>query len=97
MRNFHAQLDAILASLRIVHINGGVLLTVIIGNKMKEVIVKCPIAFIVGDYERNYQLCGKYKSHSVKTARISRFCETSPQDADNPDVCCIKNHQKENV
>ncbi len=49
----------------------------------------------MGDCEGNDQLCKKYKSNSVKTARISRFCGTSPKDADNPDVCCIKNHQKE--
>ncbi len=95
-RNLHFQLHAILGSLIEVH-HGicGIPMKLQIKNYIKEVLVRVPIAFIVGDCEGNDKLCGKYSSHSLGTGRISRACSCPPENADDPYHICPLNLQKE--
>ena len=65
-----------------------------IKNYIKEVLVRVPIAFIVGACERNDKLCGRYLSHSLVTGRISRAYTCHPDDSDDPYHVCKLNLQK---
>ena len=93
MRNFHAQLDSILGLLVKIHMeeNCGIAMNVRIGNVMKNVIVRCPVAYIVGDCEGSDKLCGKYGTHNLEAGRLSHHCDCSPKSGDNPDIKCKRN------
>ena len=50
---------------------------------------KVPIAFIVGDAEGHDKLCGRYKVHH-NFKQLCHECNCLVEDADDPDVCCIR-------
>ncbi len=93
--NLNFQLHAILVLL--MELNQGVCgipMKPQIKNYIKKVLVRVPIAFIVGDCEKNDKLCGKCQFHFLDTYQISRACTCHPDDADDPDHICQLNLQK---
>lgn len=57
-----------------------------LGNKEKQVNIKIPIMFIIGDNQGGDTICGR-KCHYGKTAkRISRTCNAGPEQLSNPRV-----------
>jgi hypothetical protein len=89
-RNYHTMLRTILSGLISVHSNPELLRNVYvrIGNHVKMVTLRVPVAFIIADTQGADKLCGRYISYSDRVARIHRSCTCAPEDATNTRKKC---------
>jgi len=88
-RNYHRCLAVILQSFmkqqgKDIPIYG----TVRIGNFVARRRLFFPLAFVIGDGLSGDQLCGRYKNYSPNIARLSRTCNVSFHESDNPNWQC---------
>ena len=91
MQALHLVLTCILSGLCGIQEIGG-LTTIVLPLSLSQQITltfKVPIAFIVGDVEGHDKLCGRYKvHHNIK--QLCHECDCLLEDADDPNVCCIR-------
>ena len=58
-----------------------------IGDYVKFVKLRCPLAFVIGDAKSGDMLCGRYGGYN--TRRISRHCHVRLKQCNDPEhVCC---------
>ena len=87
VRNFHAQLTTILGDLIQTQQNGGFHHYLKLGNLNKHILVKTPIAFVIGDCLSNDSMCGRYGGFTLMY-RICRTCNCSWWNSDDPTIKC---------
>ena len=88
MRNYHAQLYAVLQSFTTAGPRlKNVLLPIGPHGAMRVDIVTC-ILFIIQDMQEGDALCGRYGTHGAGIQRHCRGCNVDHADLDNPNVKC---------
>jgi hypothetical protein len=88
---FHDQLNVILKDLVDAQLDGiWMNLSLDGGFSFRRVQLKCPVLCVVGDCKGNDVLAAKFGGHST-LARVSRACDCTLKDADNPKKACIFN------
>ena len=92
-RNYHKQLDVIFKPLVDVqtHVDTRLnAMTITIGQKRyTNVMVKCPILYVIGDTLGMDMLCGRYRAYNYRTCnRLSRCCNITSEHLDNPHHQC---------
>jgi hypothetical protein len=89
-RNYHLLVESILSSLIEVHRNPSILdnFHLRIGNHVRRVNLRVPVAFVVSDTQGADKLCGRYLNYTDKVCRLHRSC-VCPQGsaADHNHVC----------
>jgi hypothetical protein len=89
-RNYHLLVESILSSLIEVHRNPSILdnFHLRIGNHVRKVNLRVPVAFVVSDTQGADKLCGRYLNYTDKVCRLHRSC-VCPQGsaADYNHVC----------
>ncbi len=91
-RHYHACLDVILQSL-VKAQQTGIVMRLRLGNHLKTVRVKVPVAFVIGDAKSGDMLCGRYGNYN--TSRISRACDAHSSNCSNTEVHCSYVKQQE--
>jgi hypothetical protein len=88
VRNYHAQLDAVLSSFTSA---GPYLMNVSlpIGPQgiMQVDVITC-ILYVIQDMQEGDMLCGRFGSHGAGIQRHSRACDVDHENLDNPEVQC---------
>ena len=92
-RNYHKQLDVIFKPLVDVQTNVDKRLNsmeIRIGKAVyTNVMVKCPILYVIGDTLGMDMLCGRYRAYNYRTCnRLSRSCNITSEHLDNPHHQC---------
>jgi hypothetical protein len=88
IRNYHAQLHAVLRSMCIAgpHLTN-VLLPIGPYGKMQVDVITC-ILFVIQDMQEGDMLCGRFGSHGKGIQRHCRACDVNYEQLDNPYVQC---------
>ena len=81
IRNYHKCLNVALQSLKECQQSGGVTTFLRLGNDVRHLQLKVPVAFILGDAKSQDHLSGRYGGHN--TARMCRACNISFKNADD--------------
>jgi hypothetical protein len=85
-RDYHSCLDKILETLIDVQ-KHGFIHHLRLGDQVKLVRIRVPVAFVINDGKSADMLCGRYGSYSK--GRISRACDVQFKDCGNPHhLCC---------
>ena len=59
-----------------------------LGDKVKRVNLKVPLATIIGDAQGHDQLCGRFCHYGIGVKRLCRTCDVPPREASNPHFKC---------
>lgn len=86
IRNYHKCMSVILDPETMKELEEGFLAPVRMGDEVRWMLVKCPVALFVGDGKSNDTLCGRYGSR--KSGRVSRACNCPFSELDNPNHDC---------
>jgi len=87
-RNFHCCLEAILNPLENNQgVSKPIYANVCFGDKVALCRIFFPLAYVMGDGLSSDKMCGRFLGYS-KVNRLSRVCNVSFEDSDNPDFCC---------
>jgi len=87
-RNFHCCLEAILNPLENNQgVSKPIYAKVCFGDKVALCRVFFPLTYVMGDGLSSDKMCGRFLGYS-KVNRLSRVCNVSFEDSDNPDFCC---------
>lgn len=89
-RNYHTMLEFVLKDLINIHNNPAILdnFHLRIGNYVKKVNLRIPIAFIIADTQGADKLCGRYLVYKENVQRLHRSCMCSPSDATDTEKEC---------
>jgi hypothetical protein len=89
-RNYHVMVECILSSLTELHRNPSILdnFPLRIGNYVKKVNLRVPVAFVVSDTQGADKLCGRYISYTDKVSRLHRSCVCPQGSAADPNQIC---------
>lgn len=89
-RNYHTMLEFVLKGLIEIHENPTILdnFPLRIGNIVKTVNLRIPVAFIIADTQGADKLCGRYLVYNESIQRLHRSCMCSPSDATDTDNTC---------
>ena len=89
-RDYHVMLKEVLGSLIEIHRDPYLLddFHLRIGNKVKLVNLRVPVAFVIADTQGADKLCGRYVSYNDLIQRLHRSCKCSPADACDTKHCC---------
>jgi hypothetical protein len=86
IRNYHKCMERALQSLKDCQRAGGVTTFLRLGNDIRRLQLKVPVAFILGDAKSQDHLCGRYGGHN--TQRMCRACDVSFEDSDKTKYEC---------
>ena len=103
IQNLHRGLEAALRSFRSQCKRTTLFPNLPWNNRTYQVSMKFAVAFVIGDTELHDKLCGRYGSHSNKTAYACRHCNCRTEDVVNidaqdstrlwiPDDFCVLTH-----
>ena len=106
LQNLHRGLEAALGSFRSQCRKTTVFPNLPWNDRTYQVSMKFAVAFVIGDTELHDKLCGRYGSHSSKTAYACRHCNCKTDDIVNinaqnstrlwiPDDFCVRTHARE--
>ena len=91
-RNYHSQLNAILADVIAAQQGHDNRLCNVILNVGDEKLfvsrIYCPVLFVIGDNKSNDTLTARYGSHTSSVHRHCRACTVMFEELDDPDVQC---------
>jgi hypothetical protein len=90
-RNYHTMLEYLLQDLIALHANPSQFdnFPLRIGNHVKLVNLRFPVAFIISDTQGADKLCGRYVSYNDRIKRLHRSCLCSPANATNTTDQCV--------
>jgi hypothetical protein len=93
IRNYHKCMEVALKSYRESQEVGGVITFLCLGNDIRHMQLKIPLAFVLGDAKSQDHLCGRYGGHN--TTRMCRACDVSFISSDVTNYSCqwIKHEQ----
>jgi hypothetical protein len=86
IRNYHKCMEHALQSLKDCQKEGGITTFLRLGNDIRRLQIKVPVAFILGDGKSQDHLCGRYGGHN--TQRMCRACNVNFENSDQPDFQC---------
>ena len=89
-RNYHLMLQFLLRGLLAIHESPSILdnFHLRIGNHVKVVNLRVPVAFVISDTQGADKLCGRYLVYKDNVSRLHRSCRCSPTEAANTDHAC---------
>ena len=87
--NYHECLAEVLRGLGDLERNGFVY-HLRLGDRIKEVRIHCPLAFVMGDAKSGDSLCCRFGGHNSGVKRVCRSCDVEFKDLNRPDVRCHK-------
>jgi len=89
-RNYHTMLEFVLKGILEIHANPSILdsFPLRIGNFVKKVNLRVPIAFIIADTQGADKLCGRYLVYKDNVHRLHRSCKCIPSDATDTENKC---------
>lgn len=89
VQDYHDMMAHILKDLVRIQQNGGIEMTLSIGNKKSFTgTAKVPVQFVIGDCKGNDILCSRYGSHGERVRHLVWDCDVLFEDSDNPDHVC---------
>ena len=91
IRNTHRMLRVILSGVKDIQTNGGI--TFKFPQSQADIILKLPIAFVIGDCKGHDVLCGRYGSHSIDY--LCRDCTCPLSEGDNHNFECEMRNVKD--
>lgn len=78
--------DMVLQSFRAAQVEGALKIPLKLGNLTKDVNLKVPLAFIIGDIQGGDGICGHSAYYNTKARRICRMCNATPEVYDTKEV-----------
>ena len=89
-RNYHQMLEYLLQELIAMHSDPSILdnFPLRIGNQVKLVNLRIPVAFIISDTQGADKLCGRYISYIDTVKRLHHTCTCPPMHATNTEESC---------
>ena len=88
IQDYHDMMAHILKDLVRIQQNGGIEMTLKIGEKSIHCTAKVPVQFIIGDCKGDDILCGRYGSHGERVRHLVRDCDILTLESDDPDHVC---------
>ena len=64
-------------------------ISIALGNLTKEVIIKAPCFFIIGDIQGGDKMARSSPCYSNKINRLCRKCDVRGEDSGNPNIKCM--------
>ena len=71
--------DTVLQSFRAAQVEGALKIPLTLGNMTKKVVLKVPLAFIIGDIQGGDGICGRSAYYNSDARRICRMCDATPE------------------
>ena len=86
IRNYHKCFNVGISSFKQCQKEGGFVTFLRLGNDIRQLLIKIPLAFVLGDAKSQDHLCGRFGGHN--TSRMCRACHVSFQDSDDTTHKC---------
>jgi hypothetical protein len=86
IRHYDKCMDAALSSLIECQKGGGLITFLCLGNDIRNLQLKVPVAFVLGDAKSQDHLAGRFGAHN--TRRMCRACDVSYEESGNVDYTC---------
>lgn len=82
--------DTVLQSFRAAQKDNALIISLTLGNETKNVNLKVPLAYIIGNIQGGDNICGKSAYYNADAKHICRMCNATPKAYNSKEADCCQ-------